>query len=84
MIFVVAKDDKTTKTCSACGMVKDEIPLSERTYRCDGCGLVIDRDVNAARNLLSLSTGSSSGFQACGDLPLGESVKQEPNVMNNE
>lgn len=52
----------STKTCSACGMVKDEMPLSERTYCCDGCGLVIDRDVNAARNLLSLSTGSSSGF----------------------
>lgn len=74
----------STKTCSACGMVKDEIPLSERTYCCDGCGLVLDRDVNAARNLLSLSTGSSSGFQACGDSPLGGSAKQEPSVMNNE
>lgn len=74
----------STKTCSACGMVKDEMPLSERTYCCDGCGLVIDRDVNAARNLLSLSTGSSPGFEACGDSPLGGSVKQEPSVMNNE
>lgn len=74
----------STKTCSACGMVKDEMPLSERTYSCDGCGLVVDRDVNAARNLLSLSTGSSSGFQACGDSPLGGSAKQEPSIMNNE
>jgi len=74
----------STKTCSACGMVKDEMPLSERTYCCGGCGLVIDRDVNAAKNLLSLSTGSSSGFQACGDSPLGGSAKQEPSIMNNE
>lgn len=74
----------STKTCSDCGMVKDEMLLSERIYCCDGCGLVLDRDMNAARNLLSLSTGSSSGFKACGDLPLGESVKQEPNIMNNE
>jgi putative transposase len=74
----------STKTCSACGMVKDEMPLSERTYRCGGCGLVIDRDVNAARNLLSLSTGSSPGFEACGDLLLGGSMKQEPSIMNNE
>lgn len=74
----------STKTCSACGTVKDAMPLSERTYCCDGCGLVIDRDVNAARNLLSLSTGSSPGFQACGDSPLGGSAKQEPSVMNNE
>ncbi len=74
----------STKTCSTCGLVKDEMPLSERVYRCDGCGLVLDRDVNAARNLLSLSTGSSPGFEACGDSPLGGSVKQEPSVMNNE
>jgi putative transposase len=74
----------STKTCSACGMVKDEMSLSERTYHCDGCGLVLDRDVNAARNLLSLSSASSARFQACGDSPLGGSVKQEPSVMNNE
>ncbi len=74
----------STKTCSACGMVKDEMLLSERTYHCDGCGLVLDRDVNAARNLLSLSSASSARFQACGDSPLGGSVKQEPSVMNNE
>lgn len=52
----------STKTCSACGSVKKEISLSERTYCCNVCGLVIDRDINAAQNLLSLSTGSSSGF----------------------
>lgn len=74
----------STKTCSACGMVKDEMPLSERTYHCNGCGLVLDRDVNAARNLLSLSSASSARFEACGDSPLGGSVKQEPSIMNNE
>jgi putative transposase len=74
----------STKTCSACGIVKDKMPLSERTYSCDGCGLVIDRDVNAARNLLSLSSASSARFKACGDSLLGGSAKQEPNVMNNE
>lgn len=42
----------STKLCSGCGVLKD-MPLSERTYRCD-CGLVLDRDVNAARNLLDI------------------------------
>jgi putative transposase len=42
----------SSKTCSRCGAVKEELPLSERTYRCESCGLVLDRDVNAARNLL--------------------------------
>jgi putative transposase len=44
----------SSKTCSGCGQVKSGLTLAERTYRCDhpdGCGLVIDRDVNAAINL---------------------------------
>jgi putative transposase len=37
------------KRCSQCGHVRERIGLSERVYRCDGCGLVTDRDLNAAR-----------------------------------
>jgi putative transposase len=44
----------SSKTCSACGAVKAKLPLSVRTYRCERCGLVLDRDVNAARNLAAL------------------------------
>ena len=42
----------STKTCSTCGSVKD-MELSERTYKC-GCGLVLNRDMNAAINLKHL------------------------------
>lgn len=45
----------SSKTCSRCGYVKAELPLSERTYKCPECGLVIDRDFNAARNLEKLA-----------------------------
>lgn len=41
----------SSKTCSGCGMVKDDLKLSDRIYRCECCGLVIDRDYNAAINL---------------------------------
>ena len=41
----------SSKTCSSCGAVKAELPLATRTYRCQPCGLEIDRDLNAARNL---------------------------------
>jgi putative transposase len=44
----------SSKTCSGCGVVKTKLRLSERTYRCDECGLVLDRDLNAARNLAQL------------------------------
>ena len=45
----------SSKTCSACGAAKAKLPLSERTYRCEHCGLVLDRDENAARNLAALA-----------------------------
>ena len=45
----------SSKTCSGCGIVKDELPLSARTYNCDDCGLSIDRDLNAAVNLRQLA-----------------------------
>jgi len=41
----------STKTCSGCGYVKKRMPLKYRTYCCLKCGLVIDRDLNAAMNL---------------------------------
>jgi putative transposase len=41
----------SSKTCSGCGAVKTKLHLAERTYQCDSCGLVIDRDLNAAVNL---------------------------------
>lgn len=50
----VVKADRwfpSSKTCSGCGAVKTKLHLSERTYECDSCGLVIDRDLNAAVNL---------------------------------
>lgn len=41
----------SSKTCSGCGTAKAKLALSERTYVCTACGLVLDRDENAARNL---------------------------------
>ena len=41
----------SSKLCSKCGNIKKDLRLSERTYRCD-CGNVLDRDLNAAINLM--------------------------------
>ncbi|PSK62233.1 hypothetical protein B0E53_05863 [Micromonospora sp. MH33] len=45
----------SSKTCSGCGTVKAKLALSERTYTCAACGLSLDRDLNAARNLAALA-----------------------------
>ena len=41
----------SSKTCSCCGNIKKDLKLSDRTYICQECGLVIDRDLNASINL---------------------------------
>ena len=42
----------SSKTCSSCGAIKRDLKLSERTFVCPECGLRIDRDYNAALNLM--------------------------------
>jgi putative transposase len=44
----------SSKLCSGCGVIKDTLSLSERTFACEVCGLSIDRDENAAINLRRL------------------------------
>jgi len=53
----------SSKTCSTCGAVKTKLSLAQRSYSCERCGLVIDRDHNASINLAALAarTGTASG-----------------------
>lgn len=48
----------SSKTCSHCGTIKKNLKLSDRIYRCESCGLIIDRDMNAAINLANYNTQS--------------------------
>ena len=42
----------SSKTCSYCGAIKSDLKLSDRTFICPECGFIIDRDYNAAINLM--------------------------------
>ncbi|WP_282692892.1 IS607 family element RNA-guided endonuclease TnpB [Streptomyces sp. CC208A] len=57
----------SSKTCSGCGAVKAKLPLHVRTYECDVCGLVIDRDDNAGLNLVALAATGTTGTGVAGD-----------------
>mgnify|MGYP000748903580 CR=1 FL=1 len=41
----------SSKTCSRCKKVKEDLCLRDRIFKCDHCGFVIDRDLNAAINI---------------------------------
>ena len=51
-LHVVDRWFASSQTCSKCGSVKAKLSLAERTYRCDSCDLTMDRDLNAAINIL--------------------------------
>ena len=42
----------SSKTCHSCGYITEMLRLSDRTYKCPKCGMFIDRDLNAAINIL--------------------------------
>ena len=48
----------SSKTCSGCGYIKPELSLSERTFVCEDCGMVLDRDLNAALNVRMVAVSS--------------------------
>ncbi len=64
VLKVNARD--TSKKCSSCGNLQ-EMPLSSREYRCNKCGLQMDRDTNAAINILKRATFGQRKSHAQGD-----------------
>ena len=66
VVFVDAKG--TTKTCHVCGNRKD-MPLYERTYVCDNCGSVTDRDINASINILHKALPMGNREVTLGEIP---------------
>lgn len=53
-VVVAGRWYPSSKTCSDCGSVKPLLKLSDRMYVCEECGIVLDRDLNAARNLAAI------------------------------
>src|SRR6266581_1375788 len=61
----------SSKTCSGCGYIKPELSLSERTFVCEECGVVLDRDLNAALNLRMVAVSSIDTQNASGERSAG-------------
>jgi len=60
----IGRFEPTSQVCSACGVKDGPKPLRVREWTCQACGTVLDRDVNAARNILA--AGRADKSNACG------------------
>jgi putative transposase len=90
-IILADRWEPSSKRCSRCGWIHAELTLSDRTFHCEACGLILDRDLNAAINLKQLAGSSSDSHNACGVASSGTSrkprvqlatKKQEPNTRS--
>ena len=63
----------SSKTCHACGAVRETLALSERLFVCLECGNIEDRDKNAAMNIRDegIRTAGLAVSQACGEVGAG-------------
>jgi putative transposase len=68
----------SSKICSACRWRKPSLTLAERTFTCESCGLVLDRDENAARNLLALAVSGTESLNARGGAVRPDFVRRVP------
>ena len=90
-VILADRWEPSSKRCSGCGWIDADLTLSDRTFHCEQCGLVLDRDLNAAINLEQLAGSSSDSQNACGAASAGAkrkprvklaAVKQEPNAKH--
>ena len=86
-LHVVSRWEPSSKTCSGCGWYHADLQLADRIFVCQECGLVIDRDLNAARNLELLayleflSTASYAGIDASGQGRSGFSAMKSETAL---
>jgi putative transposase len=79
IIFV--NPEGTTQQCSRCGIVVPKT-LADRVHNCPGCGLVLDRDLNAAHNILKRSTVGHTETEACEVISEEITMKQEAHTYS--
>jgi putative transposase len=89
-LVVIDRWYPSSKTCSACGHLLDDLSLSARRWRCPSCGARHDRDINAAKNILaaglavargSLGDACGAGVRHPGTSRVQLAMKQEPQPM---
>jgi len=65
-VFTIDRFFPSSKMCSNCNTIKDDLKLSDRIYNCT-CGFSMDRDLNASINIQNYYTASSAEFKALGE-----------------
>ena len=94
-LLTIGRFQPSTQICSNCGH-RQHMKLTDRTYVCPECGMTMDRDVNAAKNIKSFAlrdiikisnTDATSGINACGVEGSGcsrQTLTTKPSTLKQE
>ena len=70
----------SSKTCNECGWIKTDLTLNDREWVCESCGCEHDRDVNAAKNILT--EGISLLSSGTGEYTDGDDVSRSNTLLS--
>ncbi len=73
----------TTQNCSRCGE-QEKKTLSDRIHECPYCGLVLDRNLNASRNILKIGQESPDSFAWGEEASIQPKLAEKVSSMNQE
>jgi putative transposase len=74
-VLLADRWEPSSKCCSSCGWLDEDLTLSDRTFHCQQCGVLLDRDLNAAINLRKLAASLAESQNACEEESAGRSRK---------
>jgi len=60
----------SSKTCNECGCINDDLTLEDRTWECPHCHAILDRDINAAKNIEKLALQIAQGVACALRMPI--------------
>ena len=76
----------SSKTCHNCGYINQNLSLKDRTWECPQCGTVLDRDVNAAKNILTrgltILSSATDDYRHGAEIRLAKPAKDLTSISN--
>jgi putative transposase len=81
VVHFIGRFFPSSKTCSGCGHINHKLQLSDRRWRCEGCGSVVDRDPNAAKSIRTEGIQSLGVADVRPDLFGLSALIPEPHVL---
>lgn len=76
-ITIIGRFEPSSKICSSCAHIKQDLKLSDRVYYCEECGFKMDRDLNASINIRNFGLRNQPGITQSDGLPCACNIEAQ-------